>query len=91
MVDTLVPLNGHVRIRAWEKQDDGTEIEVYNKTIKNLEKLKTKPKELVICFPIYNKNNFKFKGLDFRYNSTIDTPKRTAIIGARKLIIVHKN
>lgn len=36
MVDTLVPLNGHVRIRAWEKQDDGTEIEVYNKTIKNL-------------------------------------------------------
>jgi hypothetical protein len=36
VVDTLVPLNGHVRIRAWEKQDDGTEIEVYNKTIKNL-------------------------------------------------------
>jgi len=32
-----------------------------NKTIKNLEKLKTRPKELVICFPIYNKNNFKFK------------------------------
>ena len=36
MADILVPLNGHVRIRAWEKQDDGTEIEVYNKTIKNL-------------------------------------------------------
>ena len=36
MADILVPLNGHVRIRAWEKQEDGTEIEVYNKTIKNL-------------------------------------------------------
>tara|TARA_R110000824_G_scaffold308637_1_gene496063 strand:+ start:1022 stop:1483 length:462 start_codon:yes stop_codon:yes gene_type:complete len=36
VADILVPLNGHVRIRAWEKQDDGTEIEVYNKTIKNL-------------------------------------------------------
>lgn len=36
MADILVPLNGHVRIRAWEKQADGTEIEVYNKTIKNL-------------------------------------------------------
>ena len=36
MVDTLVPLNGHVRIRAWEKQPDGTEKEVYDKTIKNL-------------------------------------------------------
>ena len=36
MVDTLVPLNGHVRVRAWEKQPDGTEKEVYNKTIKNL-------------------------------------------------------
>lgn len=32
----LVPLNGHVRVRAWEKQPDGTEKEVYNKTIKNL-------------------------------------------------------
>ena len=36
MADILVPLNGHVKIRAWEKQADGTEIEVYNKTIKNL-------------------------------------------------------
>ena len=36
MVDTLVPLNGHVRVRAWEKQPDGTEKEVYDKTIKNL-------------------------------------------------------
>jgi hypothetical protein len=36
VADILVPLNGHVKIRAWEKQDDGTEIEVYNKTIKNL-------------------------------------------------------
>ena len=36
MADIIVPLNGHVRIRAWEKQPDGTEKEVYNKTIKNL-------------------------------------------------------
>jgi len=36
VADILVPLNGHVRIRAWEKQPDGTEKEVYNKTIKNL-------------------------------------------------------
>ena len=36
MADVIVPLNGHVRIRAWEKQPDGTEKEVYNKTIKNL-------------------------------------------------------
>ena len=36
MADTLVPLNGHVRVRAWEKQPDGTEKEVYDKTIKNL-------------------------------------------------------
>jgi len=36
VADILVPLNGHVKIRAWEKQADGTEIEVYNKTIKNL-------------------------------------------------------
>ena len=36
MADILVPLNGHVRIRAWEKQPDGTEKEVYDKTIKNL-------------------------------------------------------
>ena len=36
MADILVPLNGHVRVRAWEKQEDGTEKEVYDKTIKNL-------------------------------------------------------
>jgi hypothetical protein len=36
VADVLVPLNGHVRVRAWEKQPDGTEKEVYNKTIKNL-------------------------------------------------------
>jgi len=36
VADIIVPLNGHVRIRAWEKQPDGTEKEVYNKTIKNL-------------------------------------------------------
>jgi hypothetical protein len=36
VADILVPLNGHVRIRAWEKQQDGTEKEVYDKTIKNL-------------------------------------------------------
>jgi hypothetical protein len=36
VADILVPLNGHVRIRAWEKQLDGTEKEVYDKTIKNL-------------------------------------------------------
>ncbi len=36
MANQIVPLNGHVRIQAWEKQDDGTEKKVYNKTIKNL-------------------------------------------------------
>jgi hypothetical protein len=36
VADIIVPLNGHVRIRAWEKQPDGTEKEVYDKTIKNL-------------------------------------------------------
>jgi hypothetical protein len=36
VTDIIVPLNGHVRIRAWEKQPDGTEKEVYDKTIKNL-------------------------------------------------------
>ena len=36
MANQIVPLNGHVRIQAWEKQDDGTEKQVYNKTIKNL-------------------------------------------------------
>ena len=36
MANQIVPLNGHVRVRAWEKQPDGTEKEVYDKTIKNL-------------------------------------------------------
>lgn len=36
MSDQIIPLNGHVRIQAWEKQEDGTEKEVYNKLIKNL-------------------------------------------------------
>jgi hypothetical protein len=36
VADILIPLNGHVRVRAWEKQPDGTEKEVYDKTIKNL-------------------------------------------------------
>mgnify|MGYP001347774465 CR=1 FL=1 len=36
MSDEIIPLNGHVRIRAWEKQPDGTEIVVKDDTIKNL-------------------------------------------------------
>ena len=36
MSNQIIPLNGHVKIQAWEKQNDGTEKEVYNKTIKNL-------------------------------------------------------
>ena len=36
MSSQTIPLNGHVRIQAWEKQEDGTEKEVYNKLIKNL-------------------------------------------------------
>jgi len=36
MSNEIVPLNGHVRIRAWEKQDDGTELLVKDVTIKNL-------------------------------------------------------
>jgi hypothetical protein len=36
MSNQTIPLNGHVRIQAWEKQEDGTEKEVYNKLIKNL-------------------------------------------------------
>jgi hypothetical protein len=36
VANQIVPLNGHVKIQAWEKQDDGTEKQVYNKTIKNL-------------------------------------------------------
>ncbi len=36
------------------------------KTIKNLEKLKTKPKEVIVCFPTHNKNNNKFKSNFFK-------------------------
>ena len=36
MSNEIIPLNGHVRIRAWEKQDDGTEILIKDSTIKNL-------------------------------------------------------
>lgn len=36
MSNEIVPLNGHVRIRAWEKQDDGKEKLVKDITIKNL-------------------------------------------------------
>lgn len=32
----VIPLNGHVHIKAWEKQADGTEKVCYEKTIKNL-------------------------------------------------------
>jgi hypothetical protein len=32
----IIALNGHVRVRAWEKQDDGSEKQIYDKTIKNL-------------------------------------------------------
>jgi hypothetical protein len=32
----IIPLNGHVRIQAWEKQSDGSEKQVYDKIIKNL-------------------------------------------------------
>lgn len=36
MTNIVIPLNGHVRVRAWEKQEDGSEKQVYDKTIKNL-------------------------------------------------------
>ena len=36
------------------------------KTIKNLEKIKTKPKEVIVCFPTHNKNNNKFKSNFFK-------------------------
>ena len=36
MGNQVVPLNGHLRIRAWEKQADGTEKLVKNDLIKNL-------------------------------------------------------
>jgi hypothetical protein len=32
----IIPLNGHVRVRAWEKKEDGTEKQIYDRTIKNL-------------------------------------------------------
>ena len=32
----IVPLNGHVRIRCWEKQADGSEVLVKDSTLKNL-------------------------------------------------------
>ena len=31
----IVPLNGHVRIRCWEKQADGSEVLVKDSTLKN--------------------------------------------------------
>jgi hypothetical protein len=36
MSNQIISLNGHVKIQAWEKQDDGSEKEVYNNLIKNL-------------------------------------------------------
>ena len=36
MVSNVIALNGHLRIRAWEKQSDGTEKLVKDDTIKNL-------------------------------------------------------
>lgn len=36
MTNIIIPLNGHVRVRAWEKQEDGSEKQVHDKTIKNL-------------------------------------------------------
>ena len=37
-----------------------------HKTIKNLERLKTKPKELVVCFPIHNEKKYKFESNFFK-------------------------
>jgi len=36
VVNNVIALNGHLRIRAWEKQSDGTEKLVKDDTIKNL-------------------------------------------------------
>ena len=36
MASQTIPFNGHLRIRAWEKQADGTEKLVKDDTIKNL-------------------------------------------------------
>jgi len=32
----IIPLNGHVRVRAWERQEDGSEVKIYDRIIKNL-------------------------------------------------------
>ena len=36
MANHIIPLNGHLRIKAWEKQADGTEKLVKDDLIKNL-------------------------------------------------------
>ena len=36
MLNNIIPLNGHLRIKAWEKQADGTEKLVKDDLIKNL-------------------------------------------------------
>ena len=36
MANNIIPLNGHLRIKAWEKQADGTEKLVKDDLIKNL-------------------------------------------------------
>ena len=36
MASQTIPLNGHLRIRAWEKQSDGSEKLIKDDTIKNL-------------------------------------------------------
>ena len=36
MANNIIPLNGHLRIKAWEKQADGTENLVKDDLIKNL-------------------------------------------------------
>ena len=36
MNNQIIPLNGHVRVRAWERQADGSEVKIYDRTIKNL-------------------------------------------------------
>jgi len=41
--------------------------------------------------PLNAKNNFRFKGFDLLYKSTMATPKTTDNMGAKKLIIRHKN
>ena len=36
MANNIIPLNGHLRIKAWEKQEDGSEKLVKDDLIKNL-------------------------------------------------------